>query len=55
MYGLSFDKINVIIAFCEDIHGHRCIQKSKNDHFHRYRFQYYIDFARAKGEAHDNI
>ena len=27
MYGLSFDKINVIIAFCEDIYGHRCIQK----------------------------
>ena len=34
MYGLSFDKINIIIACCEDIYGHYCIQKSNNDHFH---------------------
>ena len=35
MYGLSFDKINVIIACCKDIYGRYCIQKSTNDHFHR--------------------
>ena len=29
MYGLSFDKINVIIACREDIYGHYCIQKVK--------------------------
>ena len=34
MYGLSFDKINVIIAWCEDIYGRCWIQKSKNDQFH---------------------
>ena len=34
MYDLSFDKINVIIACCEDVYGRYCIQKSENDHFH---------------------
>ena len=35
MYGLSFDKINVIIACCEDIYGRQCIKKKgDNDHFH---------------------
>ena len=34
MYGLSFDKINVITACWEDIYVRYCIQKSKNDHFH---------------------
>ena len=34
MYGLSFEKINVIIACCEDIYGRYCTKKSKNDHFH---------------------
>ena len=34
MYGLSFDKINIITACCEDIYGRYCIQKSKNDRFH---------------------
>ena len=33
MYSLSFDKINAIIAFCEDIYGHCCIQK-KIYYFH---------------------
>ena len=33
MYDLSFDKINVIIACCENTYGRYCIQKSKNDHF----------------------
>ena len=33
MYGLSFDKIRVIIACCEDIYGCHCIKKSNNDHF----------------------
>ena len=34
MYGLSFDKINIITACCEDIYGRYYIQKSKNDRFH---------------------
>ena len=34
MYGLSFDKINVIIACCEEIYGRYCTKKSKNDNFH---------------------
>ena len=29
MCSLSFDKINVIIACCEDIYGGYCIQKKK--------------------------
>ena len=28
MYGLSFDKMNVIIACCDDIFSRYCIQKS---------------------------
>ena len=31
---LSFDKINFIIARCDDFYGRYCIQKSKNGHFH---------------------
>ena len=27
MYGLSFDKINVIIACCKDIYCRHCIEK----------------------------
>ena len=27
MYGLSFDKISVIIACCEDIYGRFCMKK----------------------------
>ena len=34
MYGLSFDKIRVIIACCDDIYDCHCIKKSSNDHFH---------------------
>ena len=34
MYGLSFDKVNVIIACCEDIYGRHCIKKSNDDDFH---------------------
>ena len=34
MYGLSFDKINVIIACCDDTYSHYCIKKRNNDHFH---------------------
>ena len=34
MYGLSFDKINVIIACCKVIHGRHCVKKSNNDYFH---------------------
>ena len=34
MYGLSLDKIKVIIACCEDIYGRCCIQTSKYDQFH---------------------
>ena len=34
MYGLSFDKIYLIIALCEDTYGHYCIKNSNNDHFH---------------------
>ena len=34
MYGLSFDKINVIIACCDHIYSHYCIKKRNNDHFH---------------------
>ena len=34
MHGLSFDKINFIIACCEDFYGRYCVQKSENGHFH---------------------
>ena len=34
MYGLSFDKINFIVACFEDIYGRYCIKKSNNDNFH---------------------
>ena len=34
MYGLSFDKINVIIACCKVIYDGHCVKKSNNDHFH---------------------
>ena len=34
MCGLSFDKINVIIACYDDIFGRYSIKKSNNDHFH---------------------
>ena len=34
MYGLSFDKINVIIACYEVMFGRYSIKKSNNDHFH---------------------
>ena len=34
MYGLSFDKINVIITCYDDIFGRYSIKKSNNDHFH---------------------
>ena len=30
----SFDKLHVIIAFCEEIFGHYCIPKNNRDHFH---------------------
>ena len=32
MFGLSFDKIDLIIACCKDIYSRYCIQTSKNDH-----------------------
>ena len=32
MYGLSFDKINVIVACYDDIFGR--YKKNNNDHFH---------------------
>ena len=31
---VSFEKINVITACCENIYGRYCIQKSKNDQLH---------------------
>ena len=34
MYGLSFDKIIVIIDCCDHIYSHYCIKKRNNDHFH---------------------
>ena len=36
MYGLSFDKINVIIACYEVMFGRYSIKKSDNDHFYPY-------------------
>ena len=29
MYGLSFDKANVVIACCKDIYGRYCIQEKE--------------------------
>ena len=37
MYSLSFDKINVIIACCEDIYGRHGIKKSNKGHFDPYK------------------
>ena len=34
MYSLSFDKINVIITYYDDIFGRYSIKKNNNDHFH---------------------
>ena len=31
MYGLSFDKIDLIIDCCKDIYSRYCIQTSKTD------------------------
>ena len=38
MQNVQFDfrQVLVMIAYCEDIYGSYCFQKSNNDHFHTY-------------------